>query len=149
MKVETQFGEVTHCEFLWNKNFNTPVNVGTQGEAGQTLRYNLVRWVRWGDSLRIYGEHKFKCASECWDAGWVDLLPALSDIMQSVVLPQISHWSHQLPALPGQKKWWRVIIYVQEHTIRGKFWTDFHEIRMLDAGPPIGEPYCFCKQSAQ
>ncbi len=32
---------------------------------------------------------------------------------------------------------------------RGQFWTDFHEIRMLDAGPPTSEPNCCWKQSAQ
>ncbi len=34
----------------------------------------------WGDSPRISAEHKFKCASDRWDAGWVDSLPASSDI---------------------------------------------------------------------
>ncbi len=38
---------------------------------------------------------------------------------QFEVLPQISHWSHQFPAHPAQKKLCRVIIYVHECTIQG------------------------------
>ncbi len=46
------------------------------------LRHSLARWreVTWGDSPRISEEHTFKCNSERWDAGWVDSLPASSDI---------------------------------------------------------------------
>ncbi len=31
---------------------------------------------------------------------------------------------------------------------RSQFWTDFHEIHMVNAGLLIGEPYCFWKQCA-
>ncbi len=34
-------------------------------------------------------------------------------------------------------------------TLRSQFWTDFHEIDMVRAGPLMGEPYCFWKQSVQ
>ncbi len=30
-----------------------------------------------------------------------------------------------------------------------QFWSDFHEIHMVGAGPLMGEPYCLWKQSAQ
>ncbi len=36
---------------------------------------------------------------------------------QSEVLPQISHWSRQFPARTAQKKWCRIIIYIQECTM--------------------------------
>ncbi len=32
---------------------------------------------------------------------------------------------------------------------RLQFWLDFHEMHMIDAGPLIGEPYHFWKQSTQ
>ncbi len=32
---------------------------------------------------------------------------------------------------------------------RSQFWSDFHEIHMVGAGPLMGEPNCFWKQSAQ
>ncbi len=34
----------------------------------------------WGDSPRVSAEHKFKCISKCWDAGWVDSLPMFRGI---------------------------------------------------------------------
>ncbi len=34
----------------------------------------------WVDLPWVYALHKFKCISECWDAGWVDSLTALGDM---------------------------------------------------------------------
>ncbi len=40
-------------------------------------------------------------------------------------------------------------IYVEVVGYRSQFWSDFHKIHMVGAGPIMGEPYCFWKQSAQ
>ncbi len=41
-----------------------------------------------------------------------------------------------------------ILIY-KNAPYRLQVWTNFHEIHMVGAGPLMGEPYCFWKQSAQ
>ncbi len=43
-----------------------------------------------------------------------------------------------------------IYIYIDKNArYRSQFWTDLHEIHMVDAGLLMGEPCCFWKQSAQ
>ncbi len=37
----------------------------------------------------------------------------------------------------------------KKYTVQVAFWTDFHEIHTVSAGPLMGEPYCFWKRLAQ
>ncbi len=41
-------------------------------------------------------------------------------------------------------------VYMYKKSLyKSQFWTNFCSIRMFGAGPHMGVPYCFWKQSAQ
>ncbi len=117
-------------------------------KAGRMLRHSLVGWCE-ATHQEFQLSINLNAPANIGMQGELTHFPHRVTSRQPVVLPQISCWSRQFPACPAQKKWCMVIIYVQKHTIQDKFWTDFHEICVLDACPHIGELYCFWKQSAE
>ncbi len=99
----------------------------------------------WHDSPRVSVEHKFKCTSECWDTGWVDSLLASRDI--TTVCGPTADFTLVTPVssspCPGKNDAGDYL-YLYRNTRYGlQFGTDFHEIYMVDAGPPCVNPIIF------
>ncbi len=63
-----------------------------------------------------------------------------------------SHFSSWRSLITNPQCSYTYIIFIfmyKNARYRSQFWTDFHEIHKVGAGPPISKTYCFWKQSAQ
>ncbi len=103
---------------FWNVEVRVqPLDCSTTYKAGRTLRRSLVRWLE-ATHQELLRSINLNAPANVGTQGELTHFVRRVTSRQSVVLLQISHWSRQFPARPAQKKWCRVIIYVQEHTIQ-------------------------------